>query len=187
MVVLVPLAAASTAPGNPARGQTLGDSPETAELLVRSKEALSRANAACGESTNLLQKAVALGSSQAMVELGARYQNGWCVAEDYPTAMQWYKAAAAKGSAEAMVQVSFLYGMGVVHGAPGEALRWEIQAADHGSRVAMISIARAYAVGAEGVAKDCDTARFWLEKALSAGDVVAHSPLHDGFGGACRW
>jgi TPR repeat protein len=187
MLVLVLLAASSTAPGNTARGQTLSDTPETAEPLVRSKEALSRANAVCDESTNLLQKAVALGSSQAMVELGARYQNGWCVAADYPMAMHWYKLAAAKGSAKAMLQVSFLYGMGLVQGAPGEALRWEIQAADHGSRMAMISVARAYAGGVQGAAKDCDTARYWLEKASSGGDAEARSYLHNGFGGTCQW
>ena len=70
-------------------------------------------------------------SSEAQNNMGHMYEEGLGVAQNYTTAMQWYRKAADGGLAEAQQNVGLLYyyGYGVAENAR-EAVRWFQMAAD---------------------------------------------------------
>jgi len=65
-----------------------------------------------------------------MVNLGALYENGPGVAQDYAKAREWYEKAAAKGEANAMANLGALYqaGLGVAQDF-AKARKWYEKAA----------------------------------------------------------
>jgi TPR repeat protein len=66
------------------------------------------------------------------------------------------------------------------------AMSWFQRAAWKGDSFAMANIASLYAKG-QGVAKDCDAAQEWAQKAIAAGYESAREQLRSGFGGQCQW
>ncbi len=68
-----------------------------------------------GESERWFRKAAELGDSTAMLNLGAMYQLGNHVKEDYAQAVFWYRKAADKGNPSAMYNLGRMYerGLGV--------------------------------------------------------------------------
>jgi hypothetical protein len=66
------------------------------------------------------------------------------------------------------------------------AMQWFQLAASKGDSIAMADIASLFAKGL-GVAKNCDFARDWVQKAIAAGYQSAKAELRSGFNGQCHW
>ena len=64
------------------------------------------------------------------------------------------------------------------------AMRWFELADSKGGSIAMV-IASVYAKG-QGVVKNCDLARYWIQKAIAAGYENANGELRSGFNGQCH-
>ena len=81
----------------------------------------------------MVEKAAAKDDAGAMTKLGALYENGHGVAQDYGKAREWYEKAAAKDDAAAMNNLGALYenGLGVAQDY-GKAREWYEKAADKG-------------------------------------------------------
>ena len=76
------------------------------------------------------------------------YKNGRGVAQDYATAVQWYRKAAEQGYGPAQFTIGFLYGMGL--GPPQDyarAARWYRKAAEQGFANAQHGLAIMYEGG----------------------------------------
>ena len=72
-----------------------------------SKETLDKARESFD--TNVIQRCADAGNEDAMVQLGIYYESGKKIPQDYSKAMSWYKKAADKGNAPAMIQIAELY------------------------------------------------------------------------------
>ena len=116
------------------------------------------------------EKAVALGSEGGMAGLGALYQYGLGVPQDYNEARRLYEKSAAAGVPGGMNSLGFLYetGAGVAKDY-NEARRWYEKAAAVGEPNAMRNLGNLYQNG-NGVPQDKLAARQWYEKAAAAGD-----------------
>jgi hypothetical protein len=96
-------------------GKALADFRQAAEMgeiramLEVAEEGLDSDN---GESERWFRKAAELGDSTAMLNLGAMYQLGNHVKEDYERAAFWYRRAAEKGNSSAMFNLGRMYERG---------------------------------------------------------------------------
>ena len=103
-----------------------------------------------------------------MFSIGAMCDNGDGV--DFAKAMEWWRRAAAAGSARAMYNVGRLYGKG--QGAPrnyAEAMEWYRKAAARSNDEAIFNIGWLYDHGC-GVPQDYTKAMAWWRKSAAAGD-----------------
>ena len=96
---------------------------------------------------------------------------------DPKQAVKWYRKAADKGDASAMVVLGYRYynGEGVAKD-PTEAVRWWRRAADKGNASAMFNLGWRYANG-QGVAKDPKEAVRWWRRAADKGHSGAKMTL----------
>ncbi len=78
-------------------------------MLEVAEEGLDSDN---GDSERWFRKAAELGDSTAMLNLGAMYQLGNHVKEDYAQAVVWYRRAAEKGNPSAMYNLGRMYERG---------------------------------------------------------------------------
>jgi TPR repeat protein len=117
------------------------------------------------------------GDSTSMGALGALYEEGFGVAQDYAKSREWYEKAANKGEANAMFTLGSIYlsGRGVAQDY-AKAREWFQKAADKGDAVAMINLGVLYQNGL-GVTRDYAKAREWYEKAADKGDESAKANL----------
>jgi serine/threonine protein kinase len=125
----------------------------------------------------LLQQAAALGEDHAMVDLGNRWTEG--ISPDYATAKRWFERAAAKGNAEAMRNIAWMYHLG--NGVPqdyAKAVFWYQKAADGGDAPAMKNLGYLYENG-RGVPLDRQKAIEYYRRAAQLGYTDAQSRLYE--------
>jgi uncharacterized protein len=124
------------------------------------------------QSKLLLEKAIKLGHTQSMIDLGHLYENGKGVPVDVLTALSWYKKAAETKTKGSEKKIGLLY----EKGGPGlpqdykEAMKWYRIGADRGESGSFILIGTLYENG-YGVAQDFDEAIKWYEKGEKAGGL----------------
>jgi TPR repeat protein len=126
------------------------------------------------------QKAVALGNTDAMFELGVRYASGVGVAADAGKSAELFKRAAELGHVGSMRNLGVLYHK---QDKFAEAANWYRKAADGGDGSAAYSLGSLYFEG-QGVTKDFRQAMDWFRKAADlcrkaadAGDASAMNLL----------
>ena len=112
------------------------------------------------------RQAAERGSAAAMNNIGALYQYGRGVPQNYGEAMRWYRQAAERGNLNAVNNIRLSLTRRVSGSRPdyGEAMRWYHQAADRGNVTAMSNIGVLYQDGL-GVPKDLGTAVAWYRRA----------------------
>ena len=117
------------------------------------------------------RKAVELGYSQSVVDVGFAYDNGAGVNRDYAEAMRWYRRAADDGIPEALNNIGSLYEGG--HGVPqdyAEAMAWYKKAQAQDFSLAFVNMGNMID-GGKGVAPDPTAAAGYLFVALEKGDA----------------
>lgn len=124
------------------------------------------ANAQLGEAVAVYRKAVAKGSTAAMVELATLLQSGTGVAKDEAEARALIQRAAKAGNPRALTRLATAGS--VSGGAPDPAQEREMlmRAAEGNSADAQFQLGLMYANGVGGP-KDDITARSWFEKAAA--------------------
>ena len=129
------------------------------------------------EELQTLHVQAAQSNAQAQAKLGAHYDFGQGVAQDYATARQLYERAAARGHAGAQYNLGVLYskGRGVPQDYATARLLYE-QAAAQGNASAQINLGELYQNG-QGVPQDYARARQWWERAAAQGYEMAQFNL----------
>jgi hypothetical protein len=99
-------------------------------------------------------KAAEQGNALAQISLGAMYENGQGVAQDYQAAVAWYRKAAEQGNADAQYNLGLKYvdGQGVAQDYQA-AVTWYRKAAEQGNADAQNNLGVMYSKG-QGVAQD---------------------------------
>jgi TPR repeat protein len=117
-----------------------------------------------------LQRAAEQGDGKAQWHLGARYESGRGVRQDYAEAARWYRKAAEQGFELAYVNLGQMYyeGRGVTQDY-AEALKWFSRAADLGDVGGQYFLGWMYFNG-QGVSSDYVQAYMWLN--LAAARVI---------------
>jgi TPR repeat protein len=131
------------------------------------------------EAMKLYQLSAAQGDVRAQFSLGAMYDSGEGVTQDYAEALKWYQLAAAHGQANAQYNLGIMYNIGrVVAQDYAEAVKWYRLAAVQGHVSAQLNLGIMYHNG-QGVAKDYVRAHMWLNLAATSGDAdaVTHRDL----------
>lgn len=129
------------------------------------------------EGLALLERAAALGSAEAMYQLGFHYSGNWSIGRaddrDDAKAVDWYRKAVAAGSAPAMERLGWMYycGNGVPKD-PTETMKYYRMAADAGYAPAYFEIGELYE-GGEGITQDTNAAIQWYRKAADSGNADA--------------
>lgn len=130
-----------------------------------------------GIAVALLERAADAGLTDAELQLGYLYLMGIGVEADLAAARRWFEAAAAKGSARAMVQLAQTWR--APHTKPSEgarALEWLTRAAEAGAPDAMAN-AGFMAENGELGAPDLVRARAYFEQAAQAGSALGQTKL----------
>jgi TPR repeat protein len=117
------------------------------------------------------------GDAAAALNVGALYDMGHGVPQDFAQALTWYRRAAAAGSATAMFNVGVMYdsGRGVAVDR-SEAARWYEKAARRGDGRAAYDLALMYENG-DGVRRDPAHAERLLQQASAHGIAAARHKL----------
>jgi TPR repeat protein len=113
------------------------------------------------------------GNANAQYNMGVLYDDGYGVARDYATAMQWYKKAAAQHYAKAEHNLGMMYADG--HGVAknmDKAAYWFKRAANDGEPASENNLAVMYARG-QGVPQNISKAALWAARAARAGNASA--------------
>ena len=124
------------------------------------------------EAFELFQAGAAHGDPDAMHKLGASYEHGLGVAQDYTKARDWYEKAAGKGDSLAMASLGLLYayGQGVTQDS-AKADQWYKRAAETGDPRVMFQI-KALGGNFQGVLQEAAKTREWYEKAAARGNPL---------------
>jgi TPR repeat protein len=121
------------------------------------------------------EKAAHAGSLDAMVDLGAMYEQGRPGIRDTAAALGWYGKAATAGSPHGMFAVGRAYenGIGTAQNY-AQARAWYHRAAEKGSADAMNNLGVLHQYG-RGAPADAAEARRWFRKAARAGSAQARA------------
>ena len=114
-----------------------------------------------------------MGFPEVQFSMGALYERGQGVPQDFKQAFIWYRKAAEKEYAAAQHNLGVLYFNG--HGAPQdykEAARWFSKAAEQGYAAAQFSLGLLYGRG-EGVPRNFVLAHKWFSLAAKNGYQAA--------------
>ena len=113
------------------------------------------------------------GNASEWIAQGDKYYN----AENYTSALPYYKQAAEAGNARAATMVGWIYkkGLGVTENAV-EAVKWYRMAANGGNASGQVNLGDAYYTG-EGVTKDYNEAFKWFMQAAQQGNSTGQSWL----------
>lgn len=123
------------------------------------------------------EQAADRGSPQAGLYLGASYDTGLGVTQDYGKALEWYERAAAKGNATAMFNVGVMFDAGRAgRPDPQAAADWYARAAAKGVGRAEYNLALLYESGL-GVPRDNGRAVELFRAAASHGISAARDHL----------
>ncbi len=154
-----------------------GDARAQFEIGNRSYLGQKGANKDYSKALIWYQKAAAVGSAGAQVNLGLMYAQGQGVAQDYAQALTWYRKAADQGLASAQSNIGALYfkGQGVAQDY-AQARVWFLKAADQGLASAQVSVGSLYRLGL-GVVQDDVQAAIWFRKASDQGDPSAQNNM----------
>jgi hypothetical protein len=117
------------------------------------------------------------GNAPIQAVVGAMYENGQGVPQNYAAALSWYRKAADKGDALAQNSLGAMYGSG--RGVPqnyAEAVKWYRLAADQGYADAQFNIGVMYFKG-QDVAQDYAQAMKWFREAADQGKAKAQIAL----------
>jgi TPR repeat protein len=109
----------------------------------------------------VLKQQAARGDAAAQCGLGAMYDSGYGVTQDFAQAAMWYRKAANQGDAAAQMTLGVLYSRGT--GVPQDdvqAAMWWRKAAEQGEASAQYSLGSLYAQG-KGVPQDYIQAAVW--------------------------
>jgi TPR repeat protein len=117
------------------------------------------------------------GDAVAQFNVGAMYEQGQGVPQNYPEAAKWFELAAKQGNAGAQFSLGSLYyeGTGVLQNYP-EAARWFELAAKQGHAFAQFNLGLMYYDGT-GVPQNYAEAVKWLRPAAAQGDAKAQNNL----------
>jgi len=109
------------------------------------------------------------GDAEAQFNLGASYEFGLGVPQDYKEAVKWYRLAADQGHADAQFNLGYMYdrGYGVLQDYK-EAVNWYRLAAEQGVKYAHTSLGLMYANG-NGVLQDDTMGHMWYNIASANG------------------
>jgi len=121
--------------------------------------------------------AAAIGNASAMAGVGALYDTGHGVPQDFAQALSWYRRAAEAGNVPAMFSTAAMYDNGrgtAVNRA--EAIRWYGMAAEKGSGRAAYDLGVIYRDG-DGVPRDTASAIHFFRIAAAAGIEAARPNL----------
>ena len=127
----------------------------------------------------------------AQIFCGYLYCHGEGIAQDFETAIGWFKKAAEKGYATAQLYLAHMYqhGQGVAQNWE-EAARWLKKAAEKIHPLAQYNLGILYRYG-RGVGKSFKEATQWYQKAAAKGCVAAQCSLaymyQHGLGTACDY
>ena len=111
----------------------------------------------------------------AQLNMGAAYEHGSGVPQDYKKAEELYRTAAEAGLGDAQLALAELYDFG--HGVKqdyNEAFKWYRKAAEQGVVRAQANLGWLYMTG-NGVSRDDAEAKRWLQKAAERGDTSAEN------------
>jgi len=125
---------------------------------------------------NRYRKAAEQGWAGAQSNLGAMYQGGKGVPQDYAEAVKWYRLAANQGDLAGQFNLGMMYEGG--KGVPrdhAEAVKWFRKVADQGDARAQLFLGTAYAAG-QGVPPDHILAYMWLNLAATRASDAAETP-----------
>lgn len=119
-----------------------------------------------------LKVAAERGNATALNNLGVHYLQGDGVEKDVDRAIELYRKAGEKGSAQAQSNLANLYWYGRedVSRNPSLAVFWAKKAAEQDSEDVLFILARAFETG-DGAAENMETAVKWYEKAAAAGQA----------------
>ena len=114
-----------------------------------------------------------------MYEVGNCYFNGMGVAQNFESAVEYYRLAAEQGNISAQIAMGHCYdsGEGVIANAK-EAFAWYLKAAEQGDNSAMFVVGSRYEQG-KGAERDVEAAREWYSRAARDGYEDAINALHD--------
>ena len=117
------------------------------------------------------------GDAGAQFNLGAMYDSGEGVQQDYDEAVKWYRKAAEQGNAYAKFNLGWMYQNGQgVHQDDAEAVKWYRKAAEQGAAKAQFFLGGMYYLG-WGIQQDYDEAVKWYRKAAEQGNANAQVML----------
>ena len=107
------------------------------------------------------------------------YEAGQGVARDEAQAVNWYRAAAQRGSPEGQFNLGRMYenGRGGLAQDGAKAVFWYRKAAEQGFSPAQNNVGSMYFDGRGGLAQDYVQAAFWYRKAAEQGFPIAHANL----------
>jgi TPR repeat protein len=139
-----------------------------AQDLMKGYEAYER-----GDFSAALREWKAQGSAVAQNNVGAMYEHGKGVTQDYQEAVKWYRLSAAQGLAGAQSNLGGMYrdGKGVLQDYR-EALKWFRMAAAQGDAIAQASLGAMYGNG-RGVIQDDVYAHMWSNMGAASGNEIA--------------
>jgi TPR repeat protein len=134
---------------------------EAEDLFEAGVEAANRVR--YGEAAEYWRQAAALDHADAAFRLGALYQEGRGVDQDYARAVDWYRRAAANGNESAWFNLGHMYakGQGVERDA-AEAVHWYEKAARNGNTYAQYALGMIHFHGGARLQRDLAAAWFWL-------------------------
>jgi TPR repeat protein len=117
------------------------------------------------------------GNAAAQFDLGVMYAQGDGVAQDFGSAIDWYRRSASQGYAMAQTNLGMMYAKGL--GVPSDytqAADWYRRAAIQGQALAQVDLGGMYERGL-GVPHDPAQAVEWFRKAAVAGNPQGESDL----------
>ena len=121
--------------------------------------------------------AAAAGDVSAMSGVGALYDTGHGVPQDFATALSWYRRAAEAGNVSAMFSTAAMYDNGRGTAVDrSEAIHWYSMAAERGNGRAAYDLGVIYRNG-DGVARDTKSAVHFFRLAAAAGIQAARPNL----------
>jgi TPR repeat protein len=125
------------------------------------------------------------GDASAQFNLGAMYENGLGMSQDFVAAAHWYRKAAEQGLADAQFNLAKMFhkGQGVAQN-NALAVRWYRKAAEQGEARAQYMLGFMYHNG-HYVAQDDVEAVRWYRRAAAQGHVLAQR--HLGFSYRFGW
>lgn len=134
---------------------------EAEDLFAAGVEAANGGN--LPEAAERWRQAAALDHAEAAFRLGALYEEGRGVDQDYERALHWYHRAAENGSESAWFNLGHMYakGQGVAKDA-AEAVRWYEKAARNENVYAQYALGMIHFHGGAGLRRDLESAWFWL-------------------------